>query len=217
MQHVLPEKASIILEIQQALKKLDILNQREDWTDEDRMEFRMQLECVNRNYHYLELYLDSVKVSEDLQAEEVQEEVELAEELEQLEEEVVLEESTEETRAEMPEELEEEEKGLGLGARTPISERSFDDHSFANKMEQQSIPDLKQAIGLNERFFYANELFRGDGTEYSRAIEELNHLGSMEDAKRLIQTKYEERFKWDYESEAVSSFLSLLNRRYQKA
>lgn len=214
---MLPEKASIILEIQQGLKKLDSLNQREDWTDEDRLEFRAQLERVNRNYHYLELHLDAAHVAEEILSEEAPEATEVVQEPEQFEEEVALDESTEESPAEMPKELEEEEKEMGLSPRTPISERIFDDLSLANKLEHQSISDLKQAIGLNERFFFANELFRGDGTEYSRAIEELNHLGSMEDAKRLIQTKYEERFKWDYESEAVSSFLSLLNRRYQKA
>ncbi len=208
---MLPDKASIVQDIQEALNKLSALSKVMEWSEEEHHEFSLQLERLNRNYYYLDLHLKAapVVVEEEASEEEIVELPELEPE--------VTNEVEEELAAEMPKELEEEEKELGVDARTPISEQCFDDHSLANKLEHQSISDLKQAIGLNERFFFANELFRGDGTEYSQAIEELNHLGSMEDAKRLIQTKYEDQFKWDYESEAVISFLSLLNRRYQKA
>jgi hypothetical protein len=87
--------------------------------------------------------------------------------------------------------------------------------SLANRLQQQPIKNLKTAIGLNERFLFANELFRGDGIEYKRAIEEFNHLESMDSAMKLITHKYGEVYSWDFEDRTVLSFLEYLERRYR--
>ena len=112
--------------------------------------------------------------------------------------------------------LKEQEKAMGLSSSGSIHDREEDneDHSIAKKLELQPIEDLKKAIGLNERFHYANELFQGDGQEYARAIEEFNHLGSFDDAQRLIEAKYADNYHWDSHEEARDSFLILLRRRY---
>lgn len=87
--------------------------------------------------------------------------------------------------------------------------------SLANKLQNQPIKNLKTAIGLNERFLFANELFNGDGVEYQRAIEEFNHLSNMDDALRLIEYKYQNAYKWDFDSQTVITFLSYLQRRFK--
>ncbi len=87
--------------------------------------------------------------------------------------------------------------------------------SLASRLQQQPIKNLKTAIGLNERFLFANELFRGDGIEYQRAIEEFNHLESMDSAMKLITHKYGEVYSWDFEDRTVLSFLEYLERRYR--
>jgi hypothetical protein len=111
--------------------------------------------------------------------------------------------------------LEEQEKAMGLqGNSIHDREEDSEDNSIAKKLELQPIEDLKKAIGLNERFYYANELFQGDGQEYARAIEEFNHLGSIDDAQRLIEAKYNERYHWDKHEDARDSLLILLRRRY---
>ena len=87
--------------------------------------------------------------------------------------------------------------------------------SLASRLQQQPIKNLKTAIGLNERFLFANELFRGDGIEYQRAIEEFNHLESMDSAMKLIAHKYGKVYSWDFEDRTVLSFLEYLERRYR--
>lgn len=114
------------------------------------------------------------------------------------------------------ESLKEQEKAMGLISKEDIHERQSEgeDHSLAKKLESQPISDLKKVIGLNERFYFANELFQGDGQEYARAIEEFNHLSSMDDANRLIEAKYSEKYHWHQHIEARDSFCALLKRRY---
>ncbi len=115
------------------------------------------------------------------------------------------------------EDLKDQELALGIsGSSIHESHENENDKSLAKKLELQPIEDLRKAIGLNERFYYANELFQGDGKEYTRAIEEFNHLSSLEDAQRLIEAKYFEKYHWDQHPEAEESLKLLLQRRYLK-
>lgn len=97
---------------------------------------------------------------------------------------------------------------------TPLVHDIAEPISIADKLRQQPIGDLRRAFGLNERFFYTNELFNGDGEEFSRAINELNHLSGFDDALKLIDAKYREMFQWKEEDETVQTFLALIQRRY---
>ena len=72
--------------------------------------------------------------------------------------------------------------------RNSISKQTIDSDSvsLADKVSTQPLNDIKKAIGINERFLYANVLFNGDMEAFSRAVEELNHLESILDATRLM-------------------------------
>jgi hypothetical protein len=72
---------------------------------------------------------------------------------------------------------------------------------------------LKKAIGLNERFLFANELFNGDVDALGKAIEELNHV-EQADAERLMNEEFATRYKWDDENTTVITFKSLVARRF---
>lgn len=85
---------------------------------------------------------------------------------------------------------------------------------IVDQLANQPISDLRKAFGLNERFYYTNELFGGDGQEFVRALNEFNHLASFEDAQRLIDAKYVLVNNWDLEGEVVVEFLSIVKRRY---
>jgi hypothetical protein len=98
---------------------------------------------------------------------------------------------------------------------TSVNDRIADeDNSLASKLAHSPISDLRSAFGLNERFFYANELFGGDGKEFVRALNELNHLESYEDAKRLVDSRYVKLFSWNEGDENVTAFMEIVERRY---
>ncbi len=88
------------------------------------------------------------------------------------------------------------------------------DLEVAEMLANHAISDLKSAFGLNERFYFTNELFKGDGQEFIRAVNEFNHLGSFEDATRLIEAKYIPQFGWKEDNEVVIEFVTMIKRRY---
>lgn len=85
---------------------------------------------------------------------------------------------------------------------------------FTDQLGNNPLKDLKEAIGLNERFLFSNELFNGNMEAFNRALNELNHLQGRADAERLINEQLAEKHKWNPEDEAVERFILLVKRRF---
>ena len=98
-------------------------------------------------------------------------------------------------------------KGIHDG---PIGDRE----TLSERAASTRLNDIKKAMGINERFLYANELFQGDMSALAKAVEELNHLESLEDAERLMEEELAIRYQWDDESSTVDAFKLLVSRRF---
>ena len=88
------------------------------------------------------------------------------------------------------------------------------DASLADKLSKKSIVKLADSIALNERFLYSNELFNGNMEAFKRALTELDHIASLDDAKRFIEVQLKEENNWSMDSEIVQGFISLVERRF---
>ncbi|NQV54120.1 MAG: hypothetical protein HQ500_13120 [Flavobacteriales bacterium] len=86
--------------------------------------------------------------------------------------------------------------------------------TLSDRAGTSKLQDLKKAFGINERFLYANELFNGDMSAFTRALEELNHLESLTDAARLMDENLSQKYKWDSENDTVIAFRSTVSRRF---
>jgi len=87
------------------------------------------------------------------------------------------------------------------------------DASIASKMQKSQIKDLKQAIGINEKFLFINELFNGDLGRYNKTIEEFNELSSREGTNaHLIELKIQNQ--WADDGEAFLKLKLLLDRKF---
>ncbi len=84
--------------------------------------------------------------------------------------------------------------------------------SIASKLEHLPIPDLRQAIGINDKFLFVNELFEGNLSQYTKAIEELNSFQSLNGARTyLIELSI--LYAWPKESEAKEKLLQIIERK----
>lgn len=88
-----------------------------------------------------------------------------------------------------------------------------DDNSLGNKMQQVPITDLKSAIGINEKFLFINELFKGDLAGYNRAIESLNACGSRQEATAKLE-ELRGQFGWPEHATTYKRLEDILKRRY---
>lgn len=73
-----------------------------------------------------------------------------------------------------------------------------------------AVSDIRQAISLGDRFLFQRELFAGNGELMQKTLDELNTLGSLDEAMEYVQ----ENFEWDMECTAVKLFENVLKRRF---
>ena len=73
-----------------------------------------------------------------------------------------------------------------------------------------AVEDIRQAISLGDRFLFQRELFAGHGELMQKTLDELNALGSLEEAMDYVA----DNFEWDSDSTAVQLFENVLKRRF---
>ncbi|PLX09211.1 MAG: hypothetical protein C0598_11900 [Marinilabiliales bacterium] len=90
---------------------------------------------------------------------------------------------------------------------------SDEDKSIAGKLKQNKLDDLREAIGINEKFLFINELFAGDMGRYNKALDEINSMQSKTGSDTyLMELKIEKQ--WDTESDAFIKFKELVDRKF---
>ncbi len=76
------------------------------------------------------------------------------------------------------------------------------------------IKDLKKAVGINDRFLFINELFRGDDVMYERSIKTINGFSIYPEAEYWIKRELKLKLGWDDKNEVVKQFDQLVRRRF---
>lgn len=77
------------------------------------------------------------------------------------------------------------------------------------KNEQSSLPKLIDALTLNDRYLYANELFNKDMNAFNNMVKSIDNISSLNEAKELLSS-----LGLDDENEHVLSFHELVERRF---
>jgi 3,4-dihydroxy-2-butanone 4-phosphate synthase len=87
--------------------------------------------------------------------------------------------------------------------------------SIADKLQKQTkVESLKSAIGINEKFFFINELFEGNLNEYNAAIEALENLKSPGESAPLLE-ELAKKYNWEGHTEAVVQLNQFLERKFK--
>lgn len=88
--------------------------------------------------------------------------------------------------------------------------------SIVEKLQTKRIESLKTVIGINDKFYFINELFSGDSQKYEDIIYTLNNFKKLEDAMVYFSTlKY--KFGWDEDTEAYEKLSQMLERKFEMA
>jgi hypothetical protein len=85
--------------------------------------------------------------------------------------------------------------------------------TVADKIGDAPLPDLKAAIGINDKFLFINELFKGDLQEYNRTIDRLNAASVMADAEEILEEKADQ-FEWSKKADVEARLKSFVNRKF---
>ncbi len=88
-----------------------------------------------------------------------------------------------------------------------------EDKSVVKKLSNTRIENLKSAIGINDKFYFINELFKGNSQAYEDVIYTLNNFKRFDDAIQYFSTlKF--RYDWNTEAEAYKKLIHFLERKF---
>lgn len=84
----------------------------------------------------------------------------------------------------------------------------------ASRIGNRPIHNLHQAIGLNEKFGFINELFRGDQSLYDRSIKTINDCKDLDEALYWIDRELKIKLGWQEKNKTVQRFYDLIRKRF---
>lgn len=85
---------------------------------------------------------------------------------------------------------------------------------IGHRLTDSPIRDLKKAIGVNDRFVFINELFRGDEVMYERSIKTINSFRMFPEAEYWIERELKVKLGWEEHKAATKHFYQLVRRRF---
>jgi hypothetical protein len=88
------------------------------------------------------------------------------------------------------------------------------DLNLGDTLTEAPVKDLRKAIGINDRFLFINELFRGDEAMYERCIKTINNFTILPEAEYWIQRELSVKIGWDETAETVQQFRTVIKRRF---
>jgi len=89
-----------------------------------------------------------------------------------------------------------------------------DKTEVAHVLQGAPVRDLRKAIGLNDRYLFINDLFRGDESTYERSIKTINAFNIYAEAEYWIQRELKIKLGWSDENKIVQQFDQLVRRRF---
>ncbi|MGI4867454.1 MAG: hypothetical protein ACRYFZ_26280 [Janthinobacterium lividum] len=92
------------------------------------------------------------------------------------------------------------------GTASPLAERSA-----------PKVASLRNAISINQRFSFINELFNGENAEYHAAIQHLDELPTADAAMAYVRQELAQRYDWARKEEHVGKLLKLIERKFATA
>lgn len=103
-----------------------------------------------------------------------------------------------------------------IGKSEPsLNEKLFEQKKeLAEKLTEEPLKDIKKAIGVNDRYIFISELFRGDEAMYERSLKTINRFSIYPEAAFWISRELKLKLGWQEGHPAVKQFDQLVRRRF---
>ncbi len=95
-----------------------------------------------------------------------------------------------------------------------LNDRFAKQEVLVDKLKKKPIRDLSKAIDLNDKFWFINELFDGNPSAFTEALDKLNRQSSLEEAMAVIEQEIYPKFNWEGKDRIRKKFMSFVERRF---
>ena len=85
---------------------------------------------------------------------------------------------------------------------------------LSEKLKEAPVRDLKKAIGINDRFVFISDLFRGDEAMYERSVKTINGFSILQEAEYWMQRELKLKLGWQDDDNTAQHFYQLVRRRF---
>jgi hypothetical protein len=104
---------------------------------------------------------------------------------------------------------------IGGGAGSSLNEKLKSDIvDLRSALNDTPVRDLKKAIGVNDRYVFVNQLFRGDEAMYERSIKTINAFRILPEAEYWMERELKVKLGWDENNNLTRHFYQLVKRRF---
>jgi hypothetical protein len=102
-----------------------------------------------------------------------------------------------------------------VGNQESLNDRLKENRTeLMHSLKDSPIRDLRKGIGINDRFVFISELFRGDEPMYERSTKTINSFNIYPEAEYWMNRELMIKLGWDDTREIVKHFYQLVKRRF---
>ncbi|GAB4253385.1 MAG: hypothetical protein Kow0079_08930 [Vicingaceae bacterium] len=91
--------------------------------------------------------------------------------------------------------------------------KSKDKKSVSDVISEQPISKISDALTLNDRYLYANELFNKQMNVFNDFIKQIDASDSKSEILSITE-HFKNEFNWDEENKFVKDFIQLIERKF---
>ena len=102
----------------------------------------------------------------------------------------------------------------GQAATSPLAETLRASVAAPLAERGPKVETLREAISINQRFSFINELFEGENMDYHAAIQHLDGLPTADQARTYVTNDLAQRYDWGRKEEHVGKLLKLIERKF---
>jgi hypothetical protein len=103
---------------------------------------------------------------------------------------------------------------IGTNGESLNDKLKSDVTELASSLKGEPVKDLKKAIGINDRYVFISELFRGDEAMYERCIKTINNFRILPEAEYWMERELKLKLGWDETKQPSKHFFQLVKRRF---
>jgi hypothetical protein len=103
---------------------------------------------------------------------------------------------------------------IGLNGSSLNDKLKSDVLELKSALNDTPVRDLKKAIGVNDRFVFISQLFRGDEVMYERSLKTINGFRILPEAEYWMERELKVKLGWDETRDTTRHFYQLVKRRF---
>ncbi|MFY8128883.1 MAG: hypothetical protein ACOVMM_10925 [Chitinophagaceae bacterium] len=84
----------------------------------------------------------------------------------------------------------------------------------AQTIKETPVKDLRKAIGVNDKYLFINELFKGDEAMYEKCLKTINSFAVYPEAETWIRRELLVKMGWDEKASSTKQFYQIVMRRF---